>query len=195
MSVGELAARFLAEGGARPWHIDRLKLLLQYWSEIPIGRIHKSMAADYRRRRNGEKAVTGTTINRDLEALRHILFWAQEEGLLTANPFSRLHLVPERRKPRGVLGPDEEVCLLANADAHLRPIISAALDTGMRRGELLHERGEHVDVRRNLLFVSQSKTAGGEGREIPFPERLSSLLLADRQATGLVFTFNDNPIQ
>ena len=48
MPFGELAARFLAEGDAKPWHVDRLKLLLPYWSEIPIGRIHKSMAVDYR---------------------------------------------------------------------------------------------------------------------------------------------------
>jgi integrase len=194
MSFGELAARFLAEGGALPWHIDRLKLLLPYWSEIPIGRIHKSMATDYRRRRHAEKTITDTTVNRDLEALRHILFWAQDEGLITANPLSRLRMVPERRKPRAILSPEEEIRLLAAAAHHLRPIIVAALDTGMRRGELLHQRWEHVDCGRNLLFVSQSKTAGGEGREIPFTERLSSLLLADRQAAGLVFTFKDNPI-
>lgn len=194
MSFGELAARFLAEGGARPWHIDRLKLLLPYWSEIPIGRITKSMAADYRRRRHAAKKITDTTVNRDLEALRHILFWALDEGLLTANPLSRLRMVTERGKPRAILGLDEEVHLLKAAASHLRPIIVAALDTGMRRGELLHERWEHVDFGRNLLFVSQSKTAGGEGREIPLTERLASLLLANRQATGLVFTFNDNPI-
>src|SRR5712692_7887896 len=47
MLLGELAARFLAEGAPRPWHIDRLKLLLPYWSEVPIGRIHKSMTDDY----------------------------------------------------------------------------------------------------------------------------------------------------
>jgi integrase len=195
MPFGELAARFLAEGDARPWHIDRLKLLLPYWSEIPIGRIHKSMAADYRRRRHAEKAVTDTTINRDFEALRHILFWAQDEGLLTTNPLSRLRLVPERGKPRAILGLDEEERLLAGAAPHLRPLIVAALDTGMRRGELFHQLWEHIDFGRNLLFVTQSKTAGGEGREIPFTERLSSLVLANRQETGLVFTFKDNPIQ
>jgi integrase len=194
MSFGELAARFLAEGGARPWHFDRLKLLLPYWGEIPIGRIHKSMAADYRRRRHAEKTVTDTTVNRDLEALRHILFWAQDEGLLTANPLSRLRLAQERRIPRTILGLGEEELLLKAAAKHLRPIIVAALDTGMRRGELLHERWEHVDFGRNLLVVTQSKTAWGEGREIPFTERLSSLLLAERQETGLVFTFKDNPI-
>jgi hypothetical protein len=59
MSFGELAARFLTEGSPRPWHIDRLKLLLPYWSEVPIGRIHKSMTDDYRRRRHAAKTVSG----------------------------------------------------------------------------------------------------------------------------------------
>src|SRR5258708_5775504 len=44
MTFGELAARFLAEGSPRPYHIDRLKLLLPYWSETPIGRITKAQA-------------------------------------------------------------------------------------------------------------------------------------------------------
>jgi len=195
MPFGELAARFLAEGGTRPWHLDRLKILLPYWSGIPIGRIHKSIVADYRRRRQAAKSVTDTTINRDLQALRHILYWAQDEGFLTTNPLTRLRLVPERRKPRAILGCAEEDRLLEAAAPHLRPIIIAALDTGMRRGELLHQFWEHVDLGRNLLFVTQSKTAGGEGREIPLTERLASLLAERRQEAGLVFTFQANPIQ
>jgi len=194
MSFGELAARFLAEGEPRPWHIDRLKLLLPYWSETPIGQIHRSMAADYRRHRHREKTVTDTTINRDLEALRHMLFWAVDEGLLAANPLNRLRLVPERRKPRAVLGLEEETQLLAAAAPHLRPIIVTALDTGMRRGELLHQRWEHVDFDRGLLFVSRSKTAGGEGREIPLTHRVYELLVALRKDEGLLFTYKGKPI-
>jgi len=195
MTFGELAAQFLAEGEPRPWHIDRLKLLLPYWSDTPIGQIHKSMAADYRRRRHREKAVTDTTINRDLEALRHILFWAVDEGFLAANPLSRMRLVPERRKPRSVLALEEETQLLAAAAPHLRPIIVTALDTGMRRGELLNQRWEHVDFDRKLLFVSRSKTAGGEGREIPFTHRVNELLLAERKEEGLLFTYKGEPIR
>jgi integrase len=195
MTFGALTARFLAEGDPRPWHIDRLKVLLPHWSETPIGRIHKAMATDYRKRRHAAKAVTDTTINRDLEALRHILFWAVDEGLLTTNPLSRMRLTPERRKPRSVLGLDEEQQLLAASAPHLRIIIITAIDTGMRRGELLNQRWEHVDFNRNLLFVSQSKTAGGEGREIPFTNRIYELLLAERKEEGLLFTFKGKPIR
>jgi integrase len=195
MTVGELFARFVAEGEPRPWHLDRSKVLLPYWADVPIGRIHKSMAADYRRRRHSKKKLTDTTINRDLEALRHILFWAVDEGFLTANPLGRLRLVPERRKPRSVLSLEEERKLLTAAAPHLRDIIIASLHTGMRRGEVLNQRWEHVDLNRNLLFVTRSKTAGGEGREIPLTEQLNSMLRSRLKPEGLVFTFQNVAIK
>lgn len=194
MTVGELSARFIAEGDPAAWVLDRLNQVLPYWGEIPIGHIHKSMAADYRRRRHAQKQVTDTTINRDLEALRHILFWAVDEGFLAANPLTHLRLVPERRKPRSVLSFDEERKLLAAAAPHLREMAIVSLDTGMRRGEILHQRWEHVDFNRKLLFVTRSKIAGGEGREIPLTERVHSLLLSRRQPEGLVFTFHGRSI-
>src|SRR5712692_7127208 len=194
MTFGELAARFLAEGSPRPYHIDRLKVLLPYWSEICIGRITKAQARDYRRQRHARKRVSETTVNRDLEALRHMLFWAVDEGFLTANPLSRVLMVPERRKPRLMVSREEERKLLDSAAPHLRSIIVAALDTGMRRGEILGQRWEHVDFTRRLLYVTRSKTAGGEAREIPLTHRLFDLLEQHRQAEGLIFTFKGRPI-
>jgi integrase len=195
MTVGELFARFVAQGEPREWHLDRAKVFLSYFAETPIGAIHKSMAADYRKRRHAEKQVSDTTINRDLEALRHLLFWAVDEGFLTANPLARLKLVPERRKPRSVITVEEEQKLLAAAAPHLREIVMTALDTGMRRGELTSQRWEHVDLARNLLFVTRSKTAGGEGREIPLTARIHSLLAGSCQQEGLVFTFHKRSIR
>ena len=195
MTVGQLSAEFIAKGEPRPWHIDRLKLLLPYWADIAIGSIQKSMASDYRRRRHAEKHVSDTTINRDLEAFRHIFFWAVEEGYLLANPLARLRLVPERRKPRAILSREDEQKLLAAAAPHLREIVTMSLETGMRRGEILNQRWEHVDFDRKLLFVTRSKTAGGEGREIPLTKEVYSLLLSRRRADGLVFTFHNQPIK
>src|SRR5712692_2295715 len=194
MTFGELAARFLAEGEPRPYHIDRLKVLLPYWSETPIGRITKAQARNYRRDRHAEKRVSETTVNRDLEALRHILFWAVDEGLLTINPLSRVQMVRERRKPRLMVTLEEERKLLGAAAPHLRLIIITALHTGMRRGEILGQRWEHVDFTRRLLYVTKSKTPGGEAREIPLTQRLFDLLEEQRQAEGLIFTFKGRPI-
>ena len=189
-----LAARFLAEGQPKPYHIDRLKVLLPFFGEIAIGRITKNLAIAYRKERHQEKPVTDTTVNRDLEALRSMLFWAVDEGLIVANPLSRVRMTRERKKPRFVLSLAEEDLLLAAAAPHLRSIIIMALDTGMRRGELLAQRWEHIDFNGELLFVTHSKTPEGEAREIPLTRRLSDLLRAQQQPEGLVFTYKDQPI-
>lgn len=195
MTFSELAARFLADGSPRPYHFDRLKLLLPYWGETQLGRITKAGARDYRAyRHQTKKNLSDTTINRDLEALRHMLFWAVDEGILLANPLSRVLMVRERRKPRIMLTVTEEDRLLAAAAPHLRSIIIAALDSGMRRGEILAERWEHVDFTRRILYVTRSKTPGGEAREIPLTERFLADLEARRKSEGNVFTFDKQPI-
>jgi len=194
MKFGELAARFLAEGTPRPWHLDRLKLLLPFFSDCTLGGIHKGMVREYRAKRHRERKLTDTTINRDIEALRHILYWAVDEGFLSANPLARIRMERERRKPRPVLSLADEEKLLAASAPHLKPIIITALDTGMRRGELLQQRWEHVDFSRSLLFVTRSKTAEGESREIPLSARVSALLTTTRKPNGVVFTFHDQPL-
>jgi integrase len=194
LAFGELAARFLANG-AKAWHIDRLKVLLPYFGEMPISRISKSVARDYRQCRHREKRLTDTTVNRDLECLRHILFWAVDEGLLLANPLSRMRLERERKRKRPVLSFEEEHRLLIAAAAHLQPIIIAALEAGMRRGELLTQRWEDVDFARRLLFVTHSKTPEGESREVPLTARLFDLLWEMRENAGLIFTFNGRPLR
>ena len=191
---GELIARFLAEGSQRPYHIDRLKVLLPYFSETPIGRINRAMAQDFRRERHARKKLTETTVNRDLQALKHFLFWAVDEGLLPANPLSRIRLVPVRRKPRPVLSLEDESKLLKAAAPHLRQIITLAVDTGMRRGEILKQLWEHVDFSRQLLYVTRSKTAEGESREIPFTSRVYELLVNQRREEGPLFTYKGRPI-
>ncbi len=41
MTFGELAARFIADASPKPFHLDRLKVLLPYWSETPLGAHYK----------------------------------------------------------------------------------------------------------------------------------------------------------
>lgn len=193
-TFGALAARFLAEGQPKPYHVDRLKVLLPYFAETPIGQITKNLAIGYRKYRHAEKQLTDTTVNRDLEALRSILFWAVDEGLLSANPLSRVRMTRERKKPRFVISVAEEELLLQSAAPHLRQIIVAALDTGMRRGEILTQRWEHIDFNRQVLSVTHSKTPEGEAREVPLTGRLLDLLRAQQKPEGLVFTFDGSPI-
>lgn len=208
MTFADLAARFLADGSPRPYHLDRLKVLLPYFGEWPIGRISKPSVREYRKARLKQKRLTETTLNRDIEVLRHLLYWAMDEGILTANPLARIRLPRQRRKPRPILSLAEEGKLLEAAAPHLRNLIKATLDSGMRRGELLTQRAEHIDLIRSVLLVTHSKTAGGEAREIPLTARFANILavlkdeLDKREASDkrknpddLVFAFEGRPIK
>src|SRR5882762_6647549 len=109
------------------------------------------MYREYRQERLARRAITEATLNRDAAVLRHILYWAVDEGLLLANPLARLRLVRERRVKRLVLSISEEDPLLDAAPLHLRRMIVAALYAGLRRGEVLHHLWEDVDFDRRIL--------------------------------------------
>jgi integrase len=204
MLFGELYARFIAEGEVKPHHTERAKQFLGFFSEMPIGQITKNDVARYRKLRHDDyrrrhledkKALSETTVNRDVEVVRHILFWGVDEGFIPANPIARARMVRERGKRRPVISVADELKLLAACAVHLRPIVIAALDTGMRRGELFSQVWQDLDFDRNLLSVTHSKTAGGEHRLIPLTGRLHAVLADMRQSSGVVFTFEGHPIR
>jgi integrase len=193
MKFSELVTRFLA-AGSKPWHRERLNIILPYFAGIEIGHISKSVVERYRAHRHSQKKITESTVNHDLQCLRHILYWAVDEGFIPENPLTRLKLEKPRRKKRPVMSLEDEEKLLQAAAEHLRKIVICALDTGMRRGEILSQRWEDVDFSRRLLYVTHSKTAGGESREIPLTKRLFELLSKEQKPEGLIFTFDGKPI-
>jgi integrase len=195
MTFGELAVRFVSSGSVRPHHLYHLKFLLPFFSAAPVLRITKSVADEYRRQRHGGKSIKDATVNRDLGVLRHLLYWAVDEHLIAVNPLARLKMARERRTRRQVLSVTEEQMLLGSARGHLYTMLVAALDTGMRRGELTSQRWEDVDFTQKVLFVTHSKTPEGESREIPLSSRLFTLLSAKRQTEGLVVKFRDRPVR
>ncbi len=198
MTFGELAARFLASGIARPHHIYHLGFLLAFFSGTLVLRISKSQAEEYRKARkarNPDRPIKDATVNRDLSVLRHILYWAVDNQWIDSNPLARLKMARERRTRRQVLSGGEEELLLGSAKGHLHAMIIAALDTGMRRGEITSQLWEDVDFPRKVLFVTRSKTPEGESREIPLSERLFQFLVTHQKPTGLIFTYKDGPLR
>ena len=205
MLMAELYARFLAEGDVKVYHRERAKQFLPYLAEMAIGRITKNDILRYRKRRQSDylrgqdqedpKPLSQTTLNRDIEVIRHLLFWAADEGFIQTNPIARIRMVRERGKRRPVMPVADELKLLAACSDHLRPIVITALDTGMRRGELLNQTFEDVDFDRKVISVSHSKTAEGEHRLVPTTSRVLELLAGSRKPSGVIFTFEGQPIR
>lgn len=193
MKFAELAARFLGDS-AKAWHKERLKIILPYFSNHEIGQITKPLIRQYRSFRHSKKKVTESTVNRDIECLRHMLFWAVDQGLMPSNPLARLKLERPRRKKRPVMSVKDEEAIIEASAQHLREIIICAADTGMRRGEILNQLRQDIDFSRRVISVTHSKTAEGEHREIPLTRRLFELLSKEQAKEGLIFTFKGSPI-
>jgi integrase len=172
-----------------------LEQILPYFKEVPVLRITKGLTNEYRTWRLKHKSISDATLNRDLACMRRILFWALDEGLISANPLARLRLAPERKFKARVLGILDEQKLLDAAATHLRRMILIGLYTGMRGGEIRHQLWEHIDLDRAVLQVTRSKTAGGEGREVPLGSIALSVLQPIQKQNGYVFEFNGAPIE
>lgn len=171
--------------GLRSWRTQRglLGKLRAHFGKQRIQSITHSDIEAYRTKRLQTKTAYGaertiTSVNRELALLRAVLNFARRSGWLTRNPFEMgetlISLADENQRDR-ILTPEEETCLLAACDdrrAHIRPLIIAAIDTGMRFGELLRLRWSDVDFAANLIRVRKTTTKTWEGRTIGITARL-----------------------
>lgn len=193
LTFAEVAATFLKQTGSHKYHVERLKALLPTFGPIPISAISRAFVDGYRTERR--KGVSAATVNRDVAVMKHILYWALDEGWIAANPLMRYRRLAEPKRPRRVLGVAEEEQLLRHALPHVYQAVVLALDTGMRRGEILSLRREYLDPYRKVLVVSQSKTAGGTGREIPWSRRVERMLKPLAGGSGPVVLFREAAIR
>ncbi len=131
------------------------------------------------------------TITKYLQALLSLQKWAVRKGYLTQSWFDADNRPAKRAKPNrrtrrlepAVLGPrgqvvqaSEEQRLLDAANPWMQRLIIAALETGMRRGELLKLQWRHVDVARGQFRLSADMTKTGEGRTVVLSARLRAVL-------------------
>jgi len=106
------------------------------------------------------RPVSPATRNRELATLRHALRLAHEWGYVERVPRIRMAREPEGRLR--FLREDEAVRLLdacrRSQSRHLAAVVTVALYTGMRRGEVLGLEWERVDFSRGVLLVEATKT-------------------------------------
>ena len=130
-------------------------------------------------------------VNRNLGSLRALFNWAVKVGYLAQTPFKRgtetvVKLSREGSRSRR-LHADEEARLLAVCAPSLRAIVDAALETGMRRGELLSLQWTQVEgvtvngstmtwAPKAELVLPALKTKTKRDRRIPISSRLKAVL-------------------
>lgn len=146
------------------------------------------------------KVVAPATVIRELNTISHAIDVARKDwGVhLSVNPAK---LVRRPSPPKGRtrrLQQGEEQRLLAAADEgrspYIRPLVTLAIETGMRRGELLGLRWEHVDFERRVVFLPLTKN--GESRSVPLSTTATRVLSElPRENAELVFDASPNALR
>ena len=115
--------------------------------------------------------------------------------MLSSNPVDRVKMPPSsparnRRLEDGEFERLEEAAR-ETKNPHILPIIVFAVETGMRRGEILGLRWEHVDLDRRIAYLPLIKN--GSSREVPLSPKAAEVLTAQRQRNDTTSPFPVTP--
>jgi len=123
-----------------------------------------------------EKEYSKATCNRYLSILKASMTKAYDWNMVTEETLKSIRkakaLKGENKRLR-YLTEHEIVSLLQNCDPHLYPIVFTALNTGMRKSEILNLKWDNIDLKHGLILLD--KTKNSERREIPINEPLKQL--------------------
>ena len=131
------------------------------------------------------RKVKPATVNRELSTLRQIYNLAKRwNNFVGENPVSISGLLPEGNLKERILTPIEEEKLLSLSNEYLKPIIMTALNTGMRKSEILSLKWSNVDIELGIITIDQTNTKNKKTRRIPINSNLKSLLLEQKIKGG-----------
>ncbi|UHD16320.1 tyrosine-type recombinase/integrase [Thiocapsa bogorovii] len=132
--------------------------------------------------RRREQGVSDTTINRDLALLSAAIGYANVElEWMLPNPVAGRKLAEPEGRVRWITR-EESVALIAAAGRAPRApfmadLITVALYTGCRRGELLGLDWARVDLKQNLIHLEGRHTKSGKRRSVPLCETARAAIL------------------
>jgi integrase len=164
-----------------------VKHLKDFFGNKSLGKITASDIEDYREKRL--ESVVKSSVNRETIVLRHMFNTAVEIGKLMQNPMRNIKQYKVQEHNIRVLLKDEEDALLEESCEHLKPIVITALNTGMRLGELLSLKWENVDMDREVITVTETKS--DKIRYIPINKTLKETLKCVKLTNDRVFCDNN----
>ncbi len=197
-TLGELIDRYIRDvlptmRGALEDRFRLKALQRRTLSKLSMTALTPAKIAEYRDQRLTQ--VTSGTVIRELAYISSIINQARREwGINIDNP---VRLVRKPQSPQGrnrILNEAEKLRILdelvprptRRVSLWMRPLVEFALETGMRRGEMLALTWTNVDLMNRTAFLPLTKN--GESRTVPLSSKAIQILKSlPRSITGEVF--------
>ena len=196
LTVGDLLERYESE--VIPTHkgsrreIYKSRTLRKNFSKIRLCDLSPSDVRQYRDIRL--KTISPATLRRELAVLSSAINHASKEWgiFVSTNPVTAIS-VPRTANARSRrLEADKQNRLLSASNGELRRIIIIALETGMRRGEILQIRRSHIDFNLQTLRIPLTKT--DTPRTIPLSSMAVVSLKEQISISGNITPIRETPL-
>ena len=174
----------------------RVKKLMKHpIAEVNMAQLSPKHMADYRDERL--KVIKPNTVIRELAILSSVINHARREwGLNVINPVTMIKK-PSSTQGRDRILNDEELgrllIQLEKISPWYKPLVEFALETAMRRGELMSLLWVNVNFEKSVAFLPLTKN--GDSRYVPLSMKAVRILkLLPRDIEGRVFPLNKQTV-
>jgi integrase len=194
-----------------PHHTDHMRRYLtwmkDYFKDVPIDNLRRVRMMDFlawKRKHpdatgggKGKTALSDGTLLRCVGALSGFFNWALDHELFKGtNPCQRLKLKDHGKGKRQVFLTSDEMREILDA-AHLphhRTLLLVLMTTGMRRGEALKLKWEHVNLESRVIDLPAGITKAGRSRIIPMPIVLAEHLAGLKRECEFVVQYHGHSV-
>ena len=194
-ALRDLLTRYIDEvsikkRGFKEERLRLLKIARHPVAETLVTQLKPLQFAQYRDERL--KEVSSSTVKKELDLLCHVIETARKEWnyYIPHNPIEGVRRPIENQGRDRRLSNEETLLLLdacrSSENPWLFPLVILAIETGMRRGELLSLEWANINLNRRTCHLPMTKN--GTSRDIPLSSRaIETLLDLPRNLSGLVF--------
>jgi len=154
-----------------------LRNLTPYFGERYLYEISSMMVEKYKAER--KQKVSAATVNREIALLKCMYNRAIDWNIVSENPVRKVKLFKENNTRTRYLEKEEIKNLLAQCSPKLKPVVTLALNTGMRKGEIQNLKWTDIDIKRGIITLRNTKN--GESRYVPINEVARKTLISVRK--------------
>lgn len=196
-SFNELTAEYAKWGerqkSFRVYKVYLIKQLAEKFGNIPLRRFNSMMLEQFQTDRlsAGNKPATA---NRLISTISHMFTKAVEWNMVEEETLRRIRkvkLLPENNRRLRYLSPEECQRLIDSCDEHIKPLVITALNTGMRKGEILGLKWDNVDLKAGFILLNQDQTKNSERKELPINQTLRETLQTIAKRKNVPYVFHD----
>lgn len=167
-------------------NIYYINIIMDYFGEnTPAQKLLPQKIESFKEWLKIERKLKNSSINRYLEILSKMFNLGIDNRLISQNPVNKVKKLLEDNHKVRFLTKDEEDRLYKALPEFLKPIVTTALQTGMRKGEILNLKWSNIDF--EYGFIELLKTKSGKARKIPISDKLKQVLNKQDKNNQYVF--------